>query len=329
MGNSMDRRRFVGAVAGGLIIARSVADAQPAAKVYKVGFLLGATAESVASLFNALDEGLRDLGYIEGRNIAFERRYADGKIERLPELAAELVRLPVDVIVTGTNIHVAAARGATTTIPIVMVFAADPVRSGFVASLARPGGNTTGLSADASPELWAKYLALLKEIDPKLSRVGVLGQVSSQVGFAELEVASRKLNVVLEVADIRAPDDLNGAFDAMVAKQVEAVLTVVGPLTYLLRQPIAELALKHRLPTITNTSQFAQAGLMMSYGPSLTDLYRRAASYVDKILRGATPADLPVEQPIKFELVINLKTAKALGVTIPSALLTSADEVIE
>ena len=284
---------------------------------------------SVASLFNALDEGLRDLGYIEGRNIAFERRYADGKIERLPELAAELVRLPVDVIVTGTNIHVAAARGATTTIPIVMVFAADPVRSGFVASLARPGGNTTGLSADASPELWAKYLALLKEIDPKLSRVGVLGQVSSQVGFAELEVASRKLNVVLEVADIRAPGDLNGAFDAMVAKQVGAVLTVVGPLTYLLRQPIAELALKHRLPTITNTSQFAQAGLMMSYGPSLTDLYRRAASYVDKILRGATPADLPVEQPIKFELVINLKTAKALGVTIPSALLTSADEVIE
>ena len=329
MGDSMDRRRFVGAVAGGLVMARSVAEAQPAAKVYRVGFLLGATAESVASLFNALNEGLRDLGYIEGRNIVFERRYADGKIERLPELAVELVRLPVDVIVTGTNIHVAAARSATTTIPIVMVFAADPVKSGFVASLARPGGNTTGLSADASPELWAKYLALLKEVVPKLSRVGVLGQVSSQVGFAELDVASQKLNLALDVADIRTADDLNGAFDAMVAKQVGAVLTVVGPLTYLLRQSIAELALKHHLPTITNTGQFAHAGMLISYGPNLTDLYQRAASYVDKILRGATPADLPVEQPIKFELVINLKAAKALGITIPSALLTSADEVIE
>src|SRR5260221_5144245 len=329
MSDSIDRRRFVGAVAGGLVVARSVAEAQPAAKVYKVGFLLGATAESVASLFNALDEGLRDLGYIEGRNIVFVRRYADGKVEPLPELAAELVRLQVDVIVTGTNIHVAAARGATTTIPIVMVFAADPVRSGFVASLARPGGTTTGLSADASPELWAKYLALLKEIVPKLSRVGVLGQVSSQVGFAELDVASQKLNVALEVADIRTPDDLNGAFDAMVAKQVGAVLTVVCPLTYLLRQSIAELALKHQLPTITNTGQFAHAGMLISYGPNLTDLYRRAASYVDKILRGTKPADLPVEQPIKFELVINLKAAKALGITMPSALLTSADEVIE
>jgi putative ABC transport system substrate-binding protein len=275
----IDRRRLVGAVAGGLVIARSVAQAEPAAKVYRVGFLLGATAESVASLFNALDEGLRDLGYIEGRDLFFERRYAGGKMERLPELAAELVRLKVDVIVTGTNVHVAAARGATTTIPIVMVFAADPVSSGFVASLARPGGNITGLSADASPELWAKYLALLKEIVPNLSRVGVLGQVSSQVGFAELDVASRKLNVALEVADIRTPDDLNVVFDAMVAKQVGAVLTVVGPLTYLLRQSIAELALKHQLPTITNTSQYAQAGMLMSYGPSLTDLYRRAASY--------------------------------------------------
>jgi putative tryptophan/tyrosine transport system substrate-binding protein len=248
---------------------------------------------------------------------------------RLPELAAELVRLRVDVIVTGTNIHVAAVRGATTAIPIVMVFAADPVKSGFVASLARPGGNITGLSADASPDLWAKYLALLKEIVPKLSRVGVLGQVSSQVGFAELDEASGKLNVALEVADIRTPDDLNGAFNAMVAKQVGALLIVIGPLTYLLRQPIAELALKHQLPTITNASQFVQAGLLMSYGPNIMDLYRRAATYVDKILRGAAPAELPVEQPTKFELVANLKTAKALGLTVPAALLATADEVIE
>jgi len=325
----INRRRFIGSVAGGLLIAQSVAHAELAAKMYRIGFLLGATEESVASLFNALEEGLRDLGYFEGRNLIFERRYAGGKMERLPELAAELARQKVDVIVTGTNLHVAAARGATSTIPIVMVFAADPVSSGFVASLARPGGNITGLSADASPELWAKYLALLKEIVPNLSRVGVLGQVSSQVGFAELDVASRKLDVILEVADIRTPDDLNVAFDAMVAKQVGAVLTVVGPLTYLLRQSIAELALKHQLPTISNTGQYAQAGMLMSYGPNLTDLYRRAANYVDKILRGANPADLPVEQPTKFELVLNLKVAKALGITIPTALLTSADDVIE
>ena len=191
----MDRRRFVGAFTGGLVVARSVANAQPSAKVYRVGFLLGATRESVASLFGALKDGLRDLGYVEGRNVVFEQRYGGGNMERLPELAAELVRLHVDVIVTGTNLHVAAVRRATATIPIVMVFAENPVGSGFVASLARPGGNVTGLSADASPELWAKYLSLLKEVVPRLSRVGVVGQVASQVGFAELEKASRKLDL--------------------------------------------------------------------------------------------------------------------------------------
>jgi putative tryptophan/tyrosine transport system substrate-binding protein len=324
----IDRRAFIGAFAGGLVIARSAAEAQPAPKVYRVGFLLGATRESVASLFGALEEGLRDLGYVEGRNIVFEQRYGSGKMERLPDLAAELVRLRVDVIVTGTNIHVAAVRHATTTIPIVMVFTFDPVKAGFVASLARPGGNVTGLAADASPELWAKYLALLKEVVPKLSRVGVLGQVSSQVGFAELEAASRKLAVTLEVADLKSPEDFDGAFATLIAKRVGAVLIVVGPLTYLLMQPIADAALKHRLPAITNTNQFAQAGLLMSYGPNLPDLYRRAAIYVDKILHGTKPADLPVEQPSRFELVINLKTANALGLTIPQSLLLRADDVI-
>ena len=325
----MDRRRFVGAFAGGLVIARSVAEAQPAAKVYRIGFLLGATGESVSSLFHALEEGLRELGYVEGRNIVFEQRYADGRMERLPDLAAELVRLRVDVIVTGSNIHVAAARRVTTTIPIVMVFTADPVGSGFVASLARPGGNVTGLTADASPELWAKYLALLKEVVPKLSRVGVLGQVSTQVGFPELEAVSRRLDVALEVADIRSPEDFDGVFATMIGKRVGAVLIVVGPLTYLLRQTIADAALKYRLPAITNVNQFAQAGLLMSYGPNLPDLYRRAALYVDKILRGAVPADLPVEQPSKFELIINLKTAKAIGITVPQSLRLRADEVIQ
>jgi len=325
----MDRRRFVGAFAGGVVLARSVAFAQPAAKVYRIGFFLGASGESVASLFGALSEGLRDLGYVEGRNVIFERRYADGHMERLAEIAAELVRLRVDVIVTGSSIHVAAARQATKTIPIVMVFTADPVQAGFVMSLARPGGNVTGLSADASSELWSKYLTILKEIVPKLSRVGVLGQVKTQVEFVELDAASRKLDVALEVADMRSPADLDGAFSTMISKRVGALLVVVSPLTYLLKESIAGSAIKYRLPTISNANQYAEAGLLISYGPRLEDLYRRAASYVDKILRGAKPADLPVEQPTTFELVINLKTAKALKLTIPQALLVRADQVIE
>jgi len=250
-------------------------------------------------------------------------------MERLPDLAAELVRLKVDVIVTGTNLHVAAVRRATTTIPIVMIFTADPVGAGFVASLARPGGNVTGLTADASPDLWAKYLSLLKEVVPGLSRVGVLGQVASQVGFAELEAASQNLGVALEVADLQRPEDIDRAFATMISQRVEALVVVVGPLTYLLRQEIADAALKHQLPAMTNASQFAQAGLLMSYGPNVEDLYRQAATYVDKILRGASPADLPVGQPTKFEFVINMKTAKALGLEVPPSLLATADEVIE
>jgi putative ABC transport system substrate-binding protein len=256
----MHRRGFVGALAGGLTILRSAAEAQPVAKVYRIGFLLGATGESVASLFHALQNGLRELGYVEGRNIVFVQRYGDGRMERLPDLAAELVQLKVEVIVTGTNLHVEAVRHATATIPIVMVFAADPVSAGFIASLARPGGNVTGLTADASPDLWAKYLGQLKEVVPKLSRVGVLGQVSSQVGFAELEAASRNLSVALEVADLQRPEDIDGAFATMISKRVEALLVVVGPLTYLLRQGIADAALKHRLPAMTKREAVRAGG---------------------------------------------------------------------
>jgi putative ABC transport system substrate-binding protein len=325
----MDRRTFVGTVAGGIVLARSLAEAQSAAKVYRVGFLLGATRESVASLFDALRDGMRGLGYVDGRNVVYEQRYGAGRMERLPELAAELVRLRVDVIVTGSTIHVQAAKQATSAIPIVMVFTADPVGSGFVASLARPGGNITGLSADASPELWAKYLTFLKEIVPKLSRVGVIGQASTQVGFKELETASRRMDLALDVADIRKPEDLDGAFAALVGKRVGAIVVVIGPLTYLLKERIAEAALKYRVPAMANADQYAQAGLLISYGPSLQDLYHRAATYVDKILHGASPADLPVEQPSKFELIINLKTAKALNLTLPQSLLMRADDVIQ
>ena len=327
----MRRRELItlvgGAVAAWPLTAR--AEVQSAAKMYRVGFLLGATGESVASLFHALQDRLRELGYIEGRNVVFVQRYADGRMERLPDLAAELVRLRVDVIVTGTNLHVAAVRHATETIPIVMVFTADPVGAGFVASLARPGGNVTGLTADASPDLWGKYLSLLKEVVPRLSRVGVLGQVASQVGFAELEAASQNLGVALEVADLQRPEDIDRAFATMISHGIEALVVVVGPLTYLLREEIADAALKHQLPAMTNASQFAQAGLLMSYGPNVEDMYRQAATYVDKILHGASPADLPVEQPTNFEFVINMRTAKALGLDVPLRLQQFANEVIE
>ena len=325
----VDRRTFIGALAGGLVIARSAAEVQPAAKVYRIGILFGTTGEIAAPLFRALTEGLRDLGYVEGRNFVFERRYADGRLERLPDLAAELVRLRVDVIVTGSNIHITAAQRATATIPIVFVSGVDPVGAGFIASLARPGGNITGLSTDAGGGILGKNLALLKEIIPKLSRVDLLGPWQSRDQFAAVEVFARQLNVALEVVDIRSADDFEGAFAAMSGKRVGAVLVVGNPLTYMHRQQIADLALKHRLPAIAVLNEFAQAGLLMTYGPNLPDLYRRAASYVAKILRGAKPADLPVAQPTKFELVINLKTAKALGITISQSMLLRADEVIQ
>jgi putative tryptophan/tyrosine transport system substrate-binding protein len=329
------RRRDFIALVGGTPVGCTLADtlsrveAQSAAKIHRVGFLLGASGRSVASLFHALQEGLRNLGYVDGRNIVFVERYADGRMERLPDLAAELVHLHVDVIVTGTNLHVAAVRNATSTIPIVMVFAADPVGSGFVQSLSRPGGNITGLSADAGPDLWAKYLALLREVVPKLSRVGVLGQIASKVGFSELQRAGQNQNIALEVADLQRPEDIDAAFASLIGKRVDALLLVVGPLTYLLREEIADRALKYRLPAMTNATQFSEAGLLMSYGPNIDDLYRRAAVYVDKIFRGAQPANLPVEQPTKFDLVINLKTANAIGIDVPLQLQQLADQVIE
>ena len=325
----MDRRTFIGVFAGGLVTAHSVAESQPAAKIHRVGILLGGTGEEAAPLLRALADGLSDLGYVDGRNLMFEGRYAGVRMERLPDLAAELVRLRVDVIVTGSNPYVAAAQRATATIPIVIVASADPVGAGFVASLARPGGNITGLTVDASPEMFAKNLGLLTELVPRLSRVGVLRQADREAGgFAELEATARRLNVALDVVDIRSVDELAGAFATMTGKRVGAVI-IAGPVFYLRRQQVADLALKHRLPAIHVLKEYAQAGLLMTYGPNLVDLYRRAASYVAKILSGVKPAELPVAQPAKFDLVINLKTAKALGLTIPQSVLLRADEVIQ
>jgi len=311
-----------------LLAAPLAAEAQQAANVYRIGFLGTTTAEPIAPLLGALKDGLRTHGYVEGRNIVFESRYAEGRLERLPDLAAELVSLRVDVIVTGANPSIAAANRATATIPIVMGNAVDPVRAGFVASLGRPAGNITGLSFDASQNPLGKHLRMLKEIVPRLSRVGVLRQVESGTSFAALAAAARKLSVTLEVADIGTPDDFEGAFATMIGKRAGALIVVGGPLTYLRRQQIADLALKNRLPGIHSLREYAQAGLLISYGPNLPDLYRRAAGYVAKILRGAKPADLPVDQPATFELIINLKTAKALGLTIPQSLLARADELI-
>src|SRR5437868_13095315 len=325
----MDRRTFIEVFAGGLIIARTVAEAQPAVKVYQISFLTLAVAESAAAPFRALSEGLRDLGYIEGHNIIFERRYANGRLERLPDLGAELVRLRVDVIVAGTNPAIAAAKRATATIPIVMIANVDPVGAGFIAGLARPGGNITGVTLDVSPEIFGKNLGLLTEIVPRLSRVGVLQEVESGSRFAQVEATARKLNIALADVDIRSPDDIEGAFTALTGKRVGAVILLGGAMTYIRRQQIADLALKHRLPATQLLKEYAQAGLLMTNGPNLPDVYRRAASYVVKILGGANPADLPVEQPTKFELTINLKTAKALGLTIPQSLLLRADEVIQ
>jgi len=325
----MHRRTFIGSCASGLVTVVTTVEGQPAPRIYRVGILLGGTAEDAAPLLSALIDALRDLGLVDGRNLTFESRFAGIKLERLPELAAELVRLRVDLIVTGSNPFVAAAHRATPTIPIVFVAAADPVGAGFIISLAKPGGNITGLTTDASPELFAKNLGLLSDIVPGLTRVGVLRQVDRAAGgLAELQAAARGLNVVLEVVDVHDLDELASAFDTMTSKRVGAVI-IFGSVFYLRRQQLADLALKHRLPAIHVLKGYAEAGLLMSYGPNLLDLYRRAASYVAKILGGTKPADLPVEQPARLELVINQRTAKALGLKIPQSVLLRADEVIQ
>jgi len=321
----MDRRTFICACAGSLVIVRSVAEAQPAVKAYRVGFLTYATAEQSTLLLREFTEGLRELGYIDGRNIIIEAHYGDGTLSRLPDLAADMVRSRVDVIVTGSNPIAAAAKRATTTIPIVMIGTLDPVGFGLVANLARPGGNVTGLCVDASAEMSGKNLSLLMEIVPGLSRIGVLQQVGYQA--PELEVAAQKLNVELFVVDVRTNDELESAFAAMRRKRVGAMI-VRGSLFFVRRQQVADLALKHRLPAFHGLKEYAQAGLLMTYGANLPDLYRRAGSYVDRIAKGAKPGDLPVEQPTKFDLVINLRTAKALGLTVPQSLLLRANEII-
>ena len=283
------------------------------------------------NLIAAFRQGLRELGYEEGRNFVFEARFADGKLDRLPELAAELVKLNVDVILASSTQAIRAAQQATKTIPIIMTTVGDPVGPGFVASIAKPGGNITGLTIQA-PELIAKRLQLLKEAVPRLSRVALVWdpRIAHEVqGFKEAEMAAPSLGLTLLSFEVKRPEDLEPAFAAMVRDGANGLLVFENAITVNNSKHVVELAIKHRLPGAYGLVDFAQAGGLMVFGPVRADNYRRAASFVDKIVKGAKPGDLPVEQPTKFELVVNLKAAKAHGLTIPPSLLLRADQVIE
>jgi putative ABC transport system substrate-binding protein len=314
-----------------LLTTAPPAEAQQPTKTLRIGYLSPLTPSANPARIEAFRQGLRELGYVEGKNIAIEYRSADVKLDRLPELAAELVRLKVDVIVTSSPAPTRAAKEATVTIPIVFAQDGDPVASGFVTSLARPGGNITGLSTLA-PEISGKRLELLKEVVPKLSRVAAFGTsttTSTAPTLKETELAAAALGLKVQYSDVLDPKDIEIAFRAASKARVDAVLVLAGPFVLSQRTQIAELAAKSRLPAIYPQAEFTEVGGLMYYGANTPDLFRRAATYVDKILKGAKPAELPVEQPTKFELVINLKMAKQIGLTIPPNVLARADKVIK
>jgi len=306
------------------------AQAQQPSKIPRIGFLFALSPSVVSARVEAFRQGMRELGYVEGKNIVIEWRFAEEKPDRLPALAAELVRLKVDIIVTAGPSATRSAKEATVTIPIVMAFDDDPVGSGFVARLARPGGNITGLSA-FSPEISGKQLELLKEIVPRLSRVAVLGS-STHPGTTqsqkEMELTAQAFKVQLQYLNVLDPKDIETAFGPARKGRVDAVVVLSSPILLSQRAQLAELAVKSRLPVIHANTEYVEAGGLMVYGTNFPDLFRRAATYVDKILKGAKPADLPIEQPTKFEFVINLKAAKQIGLTIPPNVLARADRVI-
>ena len=316
-----------------MLLALSVtAQAQQPKRVYRIGFLAPGTPGPVAHLVEAFKQGLREHGYVEGQNVVLELRFAEVKAEQFPVLAAELVRLKVDVIVAPTNPVIEAVKEATQTIPIVTPDSTDPVGSGFAVSLARPGGNVTGLTA-FSPELNGKRLKVLKETVAKLFRVALLLSPNFPGGALDLketESAARFLGLRIQLLEVRDASDIDRAFRAMTKERADALtMFPAQPVLFVNRKKIVELAAKNRLPVMYALSEFVDAGGLMSYGSNVTDLYRRAATYVDKILKGAKPADLPIEQPVKFEFVINLKAAKQIGLTIPPNVLARADKVIK
>lgn len=327
----MDRRTFVGAGVGALLTVSLPIEAQWAGKVPRIGYLAQNTADSNRHLIAAFRQELRDRGWVEGQNIVVEARYADGKLERLPALVAELIRLKVDLIVTVSSGTTWAAKNATELIPIVMAASADALGEGIVTSLAHPGANITGMTFLAGAEIAGKQLQLLKEMAPAAARVAVLTNPTnrSHAAFArEVKVAAQSLGAQLQVLEASNPDQLDTAFAAMTRERAEALLVLTDSMFVGQRRRVADLAARSMLPALYSQREFVDAGGLVSYGPSLLDMSRRAAIYVDKILKGAKPADLPVEQPTKFELVINRKTAKTLGITIPQSLLLRADQVI-
>jgi putative ABC transport system substrate-binding protein len=328
----MDRRRFAVLVLAALASPSVVlTQAQPAGKVYRIGVLERISPVLNAANFDAFRNGLRDLGYLEGSNLFIDYRSADGRSERFSALAAELVASKVDVIVTRGTPAVIAAKNATATIPIVMAASGDPIGPGVVASLARPGGNITGLTA-ITVDVAGKRLELLRQLAPGASRIGAMLNMSNPAivpEWKELEVAARRLDIQLQLFDVRTPEDLARAFDAASRQQIGALVVGIDDLTQMHRRLIVDLAAKHRLPAIYASREFVEAGGLITYGVNYPHLYRRAASYVDKIFKGAKPADLPIEQPTQFDLVINLKSAAAIGVSIPPSVLLRADQVIE
>jgi putative ABC transport system substrate-binding protein len=325
-----NRRKLLVALGAGALAVPLASFAQQPAKIPRIGFLGVVSASGYASEVDALRAGLRDLGYMEGKNLVIEFRWAEAKYDRLPELAAELVRLKVDVLVTHGSLGALAAKRATTTIPIVMASAGDPIATGVVASLARPDGNITG-SAFFSPELSAKRLELLQEALPRTRRIAVLlnpGSPENGPALKLMEITAKSLKIELQQFEARRPDEFEGAFSAMTKKRVGAVVINQDPMLVANARAIADLAAQKRLPSIGN-KEYGDAGGLIGYGVNRLEPFHRAAYFVDKILKGAKPADLPVEQPTKFELVINMKTAKALGIKISPSILVRADKVIE
>jgi putative ABC transport system substrate-binding protein len=326
----MNRRVFMGALVGGLLAAPLAAEAQKAGKVWRIGFLGSGSPEGYTDLLQGLRTRLRELGYVEG-TIVFEYRFAEDKYDRLPGLAAELVRSKVDVVLAHASPAIRAAKQATSIIPIVMMGAGDPVGTGFVANLARPGGNITGVS-NIDVVLAAKRLQLLKEVLPKLSRVAVLRNPAnpvSELQFREIQAAARSLGIETQTFDVRDPMELESVFSVIATARADALTVIADPMFLSQRNQIANLTITKRLPSIFARNENVKAGGLMSYGSTLADQFRLATTYVDKILKGAKPGDLPVEEPTRTYLVINLKTAKALGLTIPESLLRRADEVIQ
>ena len=321
-------------VAGAFVVATASAGeprAQGAARVFRVGTIVVATPEEQAHLTRAFEDAMRELGYVEGRNVVYERRFAHGDASRLPGLAEELVRLGPDVIVTGANPVIESVRRATTTIPIVMGISRDPVGAGFVASAARPGGNVTGLASDPAPDVLGKDIEIFREIVPHARRVALLWNPAppgAETYRRAAESAARRLGIVLRIVEVRGRDELESAFDAMVRDRADGVWVLPDPLVFTARRQVVALAAKHRLPAVYWQREFVDAGGLVSYGSNVAAAFRRAASYVDRILRGAKPGDLAVEQAATFELVVNAGTARTLGLTIPQPLLLRADAVI-